>query len=350
MSKRRNPAKYPDHINPNRLPDHVGFDPRGKGLWYYRKRKGNNRGKQYRLGNNKLTLAKIYAAVERIKKQDNNSLRFISLEFQKSADWKKKAKSTQSDYEKCHKSICDRETRYGNKLGDLPLESWTPVAVRRFRDTRAEESPSRSKKEIAYLKVVFQWSIGYGHMQTNPAKEIETKDMVEARTHYIEDRDYLTAINIAPLNIAIMIHLAYLTGRRRTDIVNLHKELNFWPEGVLFEESKTDKSALVAWTDELRETIELAKEISGDSDWLFPSRRNPIHYYSLAALDTAWQKLSIELTEEGFTRFQFKDIRAKHATDLENQGGDATINLLHSGRSVTKRHYLRKPQKVVSLR
>ncbi len=187
-------------------------------------------------------------------------------------------------------------------------------------------------------------------MQTNPAKDIKTKDLVKARTHYIEDEDYLAAINIAPLNIAIMMHLAYLTDRRRTDIFNLHKKLNFWPEGVLFKESKTDKSALVAWTDELRETIELAKEISGDSDWLFPSRRNPIHYYSLAALDTAWQKLSIELTEEGFTRFQFKDIRAKHATDLENQGGDATINLLHSGRSVTKRHYLRKPQKVVSLR
>ncbi len=186
-------------------------------------------------------------------------------------------------------------------------------------------------------------------MQTNPAKDIKTKNLVKARTHYIEDEDYLAAVNIAPLNIAIMMHLAYLTDRKRTDIVNLHNELNFWPEGILFKESKTDKYALVAWTDELRETVELAKEISNDSDWLFPARV-PIHHYSLAALDTAWQKLSLQLTEDGFERFQFRDIRAKHASDLENKDGDATVNLLHSGRSVTKRHYLRKPQKVVSLR
>ncbi len=83
-------------------------------------------------------------------------------------------------------------------------------------------------------------------MQTNPAKDIKTKDLVKARTHYIEDEDYLAAINIAPLNIAIMMHLAYLTDRRRTDIFNLHKKLNFWPEGVLFKESKTDKSASIA--------------------------------------------------------------------------------------------------------
>jgi integrase len=347
--RKKNPGKFPDHINPQKLPSHVGLDPRGNGFWYYRKRRGCDRGKQYRLGNLKLTLPQIYAAVERIEKLDQNSFRFVSLEYQKSQNWNGLAESTRTDYEKCHKSICARETRNGNKLGDLPLESWTPVAVRRLRDARAAESPSRAKKEIAYLKVVFQWAIGYGHMQTNPAKEVQTKNLVKPRTHYIHDSDYLAAINIAPLNIAIMMHLGYLTGRRRTDIVSLHKELNSWPEGLFFEESKTDKCALVLWSDELRATFELAKELSGNSDWLFPAKGSN-HHYSLVALDTAWQKLSNQLTKDGFERFQFRDIRAKHATDLEDKGGDATANLLHSDRSVTQRHYLRKPQKVESLR
>ncbi|WP_241084819.1 hypothetical protein [Candidatus Vondammii sp. HM_W22] len=48
--------------------------------------------------------------------------------------------------------------------------------------------------------------------------------------------------------------------------------------------------------------------------------------------------------------FQFKDIRAKHATDLEEAGGDATDNLQHSYRGSTKRHYLRKATKAVGLR
>jgi len=71
---------------------------------------------------------------------------------------------------------------------------------------------------------------------------------------------------------------------------------------------------------------------------------------SSPTMDTAWQRICKAMTEKDLVRFQFKDIRAKHASDLEDLGGDATANLLHSDRSVTKRHYLRKPKKVVSLR
>ena len=45
-----------------------------------------------------------------------------------------------------------------------------------------------------------------------------------------------------------------------------------------------------------------------------------------------------------------RDLRAKHATDFEARGGDATAQLGHSNRSVTSRHYLRKPRVMVPLR
>ncbi|MEE9422622.1 MAG: hypothetical protein V3V50_05640 [Gammaproteobacteria bacterium] len=67
-------------------------------------------------------------------------------------------------------------------------------------------------------------------------------------------------------------------------------------------------------------------------------------------MDTAWQRVRGKLKAASMIPFQFKDIRAKHATDLEEAGGDATDNLQHSYRGSTKRHYLRKATKAVGLR
>jgi len=346
--KERDKSRYPDHIDPEKLPDHVGYDPRGKGRFFYRRRIGNNRGKEFKLGNGELKLAEIWQAVERIESGSVSTFKSLSLEFQKSPQWKKLKRSTQEDYEKCHKSISNRENRAGTKIGEIRLMAWTPGAVRRYRDMRAEQSESRANKELAYMKRVFQWGVEYEHIASNPAKDISGRGLAKRRTHYIQDPDFKGAINLAPLNIAMMIHLAYLTGRRRDDIVAIHKN-HIWKEGLYFPESKTDKESLVAWTDELTALVNLAKEESGESVWLFPAKEKGAHY-RLPAMDTAWQRICKAMTEKDLVRFQFKDIRAKHASDLEDLGGDATANLLHSDRSVTKRHYLRKPKKIVSLR
>ncbi len=205
------------------------------------------------------------------------------------------------------------------------------------------------KKELAYMKRLFAWGMEYEICTANPAKEVGLKGLSRARTHYPQDNNYYAAINVAPLHIALMAHLAYLTGRRRNDIVKISRR-DLEDEGILFEESKTDKSALVIWTDELRLLVDMIKEESKGSMWLFPAAGSPGDHYRLAALDTAWQRVRAKLRDCKKEPFQFKDIRAKHATDLEEAGGDATDNLQHSQRGLTKRHYLRKPKKVVSLR
>ena len=48
--------------------------------------------------------------------------------------------------------------------------------------------------------------------------------------------------------------------------------------------------------------------------------------------------------------WQFRDLRAKHASDFEEAGGDATRQLGHSSRAVTTRHYLRKARTVTPLK
>jgi len=336
---------YPAHIDPKKLPKNVRYDARGRGRWIYRDRKLR---KEIRLGGAELTLADIWQAVERIQAGGATTFKSLSLAFQKSPIWTGLARSTQRDYQLCHKAIAEKKTRAGVPLGSVPLEAWTVGAVRRYRDERAKVTKSRAKKELAYLRRLFAWAVEYEYLPTNPAAAVSTKGMAKPRTHYVQDDDYRTLLIHAPLNVALMAHLALLTGRRRQDIVKIRRS-DLELEGIYFAESKTDKAALVQWTDELHQLAKLCEQEAGDSLWLFPAQHPGCHY-SLPALSSAWGKTMRAIKAAGFERFQFKDLRAKHASDLEDAGGDATENLLHSGRSVTKRHYLRKPKKVVSLR
>lgn len=282
-------------------------------------------------------MADLWRAVEEITALPSGTFRAISVEFRKSPDYLDLSSATQKDYDNCHKAVCERVTKSGAMLGDLPLDAWTPGAVRRYRDARAEESKSRAAHDIRYIKRVFQWAVSYDLAKTNPAKEIKLKGLAAARDHYVQDEDYQALLNLAPWRIAVAAHLAYLTGRRRRDILGLTKA-NIQPEGLLLQEGKTGKVSLIEWSEELRETVRMMED-----DYAF-------FHYSASGFDSAWQRLRKALREAGFVPFQFKDLRAKHASDLDESGGDATENLQHSGQQVTRRHYLRKAKKVVSLR
>ena len=336
----RSSSKYPSHINPDKLPDNVSYDPRGRGRWTYRKSRGRKqRGKEIRLGNCTLTQSEIWERVDDILNERENTLRCMAKEFEESPEFTRLAASTQRDYKNCRKAVCDTETRAGNKLGDLPLDAWTTGAVLRYRNQRAKSSPSRSAHEMRWLKRIFRWGIQYEWLKENPAKEVELKGLEKPREHYVQDADYDAALNLAPWKLACFAHLSLLTGRREGDILRLHRG-NVQPEGLLIQEGKTGKYSLILWSDELEQLVDLIRE----------DGKTRFFHWSASGLQSAWQRLSVKMAEEGFNRFTLQDLRAKHATDLDEIGGNATENLRHSDQQVTRRSYLRKARKVVSLR
>jgi integrase len=333
--------QYPPHINPAKKPPNTYYDDRGRGHWYYRKSNGRgDRGKKTLLGDSTMTNADLVRAVQELVANTTatNTLTQLSLSFQATQDWAALAPSTQADYLKCHKSICERVTKQAVVFGDLAPNDITTVLLRKYRDARKLESPSRAKKELAYLKRLFAWAVEYGKVDSNPARDVTTKRLSQPREHYVTDEDYFLALCLAPTQIALLMHICLLTGRRRLDVLDLTLS-DMDDEGIYFHEGKTGKPSIVLWSDELQQ---LVCTIGFANERLFS--------LSVAALDTAWQRLMGKVTLAGGTRFQLKDLRAKHASDMESVGGDATANLLHSSRSLTRRHYLRKPTRVVPLR
>jgi hypothetical protein len=345
---KRTANKFPPHINPDKLPTGVTYEPRGKGRWIYRKGSGRKyRGKEIRFGNAQSTIAEIWQFIENIESGGLCTFRAISNKFMQSSDWCTLAPRTQQGYESRHKTICETETRSGDKLGDVPLEVWTPGSVRRYMENRS--STSSAAADVRYIKRVFSWAISMDYyMQVNPAKGVMLKNMIKPRTHYVKDEDYCLAIALAPLNVGLAAHLSYLTNKRRTDILSLTRS-QVSPQGVEFVDSKTGKHSIVGWSDELKETVNMAIETAGDTLLLFPRQRSANERITDSAFDTAWQRLRGRVKARGGTPFQFKDIRAKHASDLESDD-DATEQLMHSGEQVTRRHYRRRPKKLFSIR
>lgn len=338
---------FPPHIDPDRLPKGVYFNKRDK-RWIYR-RQVNGQRKEIRLGDHALTMGDLHKAVEDILSGPTTSFRSISLRFMASSEFAKLKPRTKRGYRAIHDFVCERRTKAGSKLGDVNIAAWTVGAVRKYREARRVESESGAASDLRYIKRVFSWAVEYEYMPTNPAKEISLRGLSSARRYYIEDADFYGALNLAPIKLALIMYFAYLTGRRRTDILEATRR-NLLPEGIYFPESKTDKESLVPWTEHVRQTVDLIKEVCGDSIYLFPSNGRPDRRFSDSAITNAMSALTRKLRKAGLKPFQFKDIRKKYGTDLEEQGGDAQKSLMHASRSTTDRHYTSKPTKVVPIR
>ena len=69
-----------------------------------------------------------------------------------------------------------------------------------------------------------------------------------------------------------------------------------------------------------------------------------------SGFDSQWGQHMRKFEKKGFTRFAPNDCRAGHATELDEQGGNATRNLQQSNSRVTDAHYLRRGKKLELLR
>lgn len=207
----------------------------------------------------------------------------------------------------------------------------------KYLDLRGNVAGNR---EIALLRHVLTKAVHWGLVQANPLRGLQYRNPERARTRVVESRELRYVMRRAQPRERYLIWLVYLTGLRRADALALTR-FNLKDDAIHLREGKTGKAARIAWTPHLRRLVERIKALGG-GDRLFE--------VSASGADTAWQRLRRRLAADGYELFQLKDVRAMHAGDLEDRGGDATRQLGHSSRAVTQAHYLRKGRVVVPLK
>lgn len=217
-------------------------------------------------------------------------------------------------------------------FGQISIDKIKPEWLLRYFDDRS--SKYRGKKEIKFIGTLFNWAKARGYATTaNPVTGL-TRQMKapSRRTIYVTDSDFALVRKHAIQPLQDAMDIALLTGQRPADVFKMR-----WSDiqdGVLhIKQNKTDAVVRIAVTGMLKNVLDEIRSRKVISITIVKKMTNITFR---RAFDDARNKAEAEAKEKGieFQRFQFKDLRAKAATDSATQN-DAQKLLGHKNQATT---------------
>ena len=218
-----------------------------------------------------------------------------------------------------------------------PLDEIEPAHIRHYLDWR-KDTPGSANNEIAYLSAIFNYAREQGWAsKENPCRDVK-KHGKKRREVYIEDYLYQAVYQAAGQQMRDLMDMAYITGQRPVDIVSIHS--SHIHEGILhINQQKTGTKLRFEISGKLKEIID---RIQPGDGYLFlnqhgkPLTRSVLSRQFLELRKTIRQQKP-ELADE-LADFQFRDLRAKAATDiyLASDARAASDQLGHASERMTQ--------------
>ncbi|MHC5134504.1 tyrosine-type recombinase/integrase [Pseudomonas glycinis] len=260
---------------------------------------------------------------------------------------------TQSDYLKGLKQL-------RNAFESAPIDAITPQVIAQYRDARTAKV--RANREIALLSTMFTFAREWGLTdKANPCSGLR-RNKETPRDFYAGDIIWNAVYEQAGQDLKDAMDLAYLTGQRPADVLKASTtDLN---HGFLMVgQGKTEKRLRIRLYDGDNETdlcvfinglLDRRAQAGTKSSILITNQAGLRMSYNMLrnrwdeARDNAATKAAASGDSELATsirKFQFRDIRPKAASDIENI--DHASRLLgHSTQDMTKKVYRRVGEQV----
>lgn len=224
-------------------------------------------------------------------------------------------------------------------FGKMHPTQVTTQHCQQYLDHRGKQSRTQANHEIALLSHIFRKAMQWGVVTQNPVKGVE-KHKIRARDRYVEDWELDEFLSVATPFIKAYVEFKLITGLRQGDILNL--PLNALREnGIPVKTSKTGKRGIIPWVPELTQAVKDLKACNKKQGLMLVCNRSGRPLKD-SAFHNRWGECMRKALKETRLqeRFTEHDLRAKHATELDEAGGNATDNLLHDDTRTTKT-YLR---------
>lgn len=222
-----------------------------------------------------------------------------------------------------------------------PLNAIKPLHVRQFLDWRGRTAKVRANREKALLSAIWNFARSKGYTeQTNPCAGI--KGFKETgRDVYIEDEQYFAIRDQGDETLQDAMDLAYLLGQRPSDVMEL--DLTQLRDGAVnIQQHKTGAKIRVEIVGELATVLK--RITKRKASYKVCTTRLIVNQYGrpigVHALSLRFAKAR---TAAGVPSVQFRDLRAKAATDKAETTGnvrEAQKLLGHAGIRMTE-HYVR---------
>lgn len=204
-------------------------------------------------------------------------------------------------------------------------------------------SPSTANRLLTVLKQVFQWALDREIVDRNPCESVRRISQ-GSRDRLITDDEYRRIYNEASPWLQVVMDLCYLTGQRIGDILVIkHEDLK--EDGIYFEQIKTGKKLTVGWTEDLKNVVQRAIEITSKhrpSPYLVSTKKGTPRFHS-----NVWRFFKAACRRADVKNVTLHDLRAMSGTEAEKQGRDPSALLGHTDRKTTQIYLRDRSVKVV---
>lgn len=211
----------------------------------------------------------------------------------------------------------------------------TTSHIREYLDIRGQTAKVRANREKALFSHIYnkarEW--GYTALQ-NPCQGVMRGFRETGRSRYVTDEEFAQVKTKAHLTVIDAMELALLTGQRPADVLKL-KKADIRDGALWIVQNKTGMRLGIEITGELAAVIARINERpkTAISDYLIQNENGqPLTQDALRSrFDKARELAGVS--------FQFRDIRAKAATDTGDLAHSQKL-LAHKNRQMTE-HYVK---------
>lgn len=215
-------------------------------------------------------------------------------------------------------------------FGHIPIDAIAPLHIRQYMDIRGETAKVRANREKALFSHIFNKSREWGYTNApNPCQGVKNYRET-GRSRYVTDAEFDQVKALAHHTVADAMDLALLTGQRPADVLKLQRS-DIRDGALWIIQNKTGA----------RLGIELVGELASIVNRINARPRKAISPFLIQ--DENGQPLSKDALRSRFDKarelagvqFQFRDIRAKAATDTGDLAHSQKL-LAHKNRNMTE--------------
>lgn len=227
-------------------------------------------------------------------------------------------------------------------IGHIPYPKLTPKHVADYRDNRAKTAPKHVNRELAVLRNAFRYAterglVPLGH---NPVAGI-SRMREPKRERLITDAEYLTVYNRAVDSVRIAMTLALRTLQRPADVLKMGPgDILTTTQGKILRvrQGKTGAVVPILLRGDLARIVDEHTPPGGVTRRTFVRNRKG-NAYTVTGIGAMFRRYCVGTKKRPVDPmvpdFGLRDLRAKGATDLYNDGVDIrTISALLGHKSI----------------
>jgi integrase len=280
-----------------------------------------------KLANDRAEALRLWAQLEGVREDDSTKLFSVVVQRYIREVYPTKAVRTRKDNDK-------ELVHLLRVFGHVPIDAILPMHVRRYLDLRGQVARVRANREKALFSHIYNKAREWGYTSLQNPCQGGRGFKETGRSRYVTDEEFEAVKARAHFTVVDAMDLALLTGQRPADVLKI-RCTDIRNGALWIVQNKTGARIGIEITGELAAVI---ARISGHprraiSPYLIQDENGqPLTYFALRSrFDKARELAGVS--------FQFRDLRAKAATDTGDLAHSQKL-LAHKNRDMTE-HYVR---------